>query len=204
MAVHFQRGVVDKAGVAAQPVGFRDVLHAAHDKADKAVALAAHAGHDLAAVDADLAIHVHAERRGVAQFVRGLGGGDQQLGGHAAHPGAGGAVRAAFDDHGALARGNRGTVGGKAGGACADHGDVGLDGSHGVRFLGCHGVIQGSINGLDGTALPFASERGQDGAIGSGDCRSAQAEKKGSERLSWPLSWPGTAAAPRRRQPACR
>ena len=67
-------------------------------RADEVVAQNAKAGHHSPAVDARLA-GLDPEYRGLADRVRRLGRGDQQLARHAADPGAGGAVRPALDQH---------------------------------------------------------------------------------------------------------
>jgi hypothetical protein len=93
-----ERVAIDELRVAADAVRLGNALDAVEHEAHEAVALALHARHHLAAVDAHRAVDVHAEARRALDGVRGLGRGDEQLRRHAAHARAGGAVGAALDD----------------------------------------------------------------------------------------------------------
>jgi hypothetical protein len=115
--------------MAAQFIACRDAVDAIQHEADEAVALAPHARHHGYAVDA-LFTGMHAEFRRRVEHVRRLGRRDQELAGHAADPGAGGAVMAAFDHHRARALRPGGAVGHQARRAGADHGDVDLQCLH--------------------------------------------------------------------------
>ena len=132
-----QQPVVDEPRMADQAVIGGHCLHAVHHEAHEAVALAFQALHDRAAVDADRAVDVHAERRGPGGVVRGLGGGDQQLGRHTAHARTGRAVGAAFDQQRRGPFGLRGAVGREAGTACADDRDIGMNGFHDIPYEVC-------------------------------------------------------------------
>ncbi|KAG1262206.1 hypothetical protein G6F65_014724 [Rhizopus arrhizus] len=66
----------------------------------------------------------------MGRVVGGFRSGDQQLGRHAAHAGAGRAVRAAFDQQRALARRFRGAISRQAGSAGADDGDISVQSFH--------------------------------------------------------------------------
>ena len=130
--------VIDKQGVrprktrmAAQLVTCRDAIDAFQYKADETVALAPDPLHYGDAVDAHLA-RVHAKAAGGSEHVRRLAGGDQQFAGHAADPGTGGAIRAAFDQDDTRAVRVRGAVGGQAGGAGANDGHIDLQLFHGA------------------------------------------------------------------------
>src|SRR6185503_11262105 len=116
--------------MAANAVRAGDALHVAQHKIDEAFALAPHAIHDLAAVDADCATGVNAKIRRFPDGMGGIGSGNEELARHAAHARAGGAIIAAFDDCGAGSCGLGRAVRGKSGRAGADDGDVNLQGLH--------------------------------------------------------------------------
>ncbi len=130
-AIDRQRVVVDERGVAEELVGFRNLVDAAGDEADEAVAFALHPRHHRLAVDDERGIDREAEVRELRNRVRGLGRRDQQLARHAADACAGRAVDGALDQQRALAGGLRRAIGGEPGGAGADDGDVGLETVHG-------------------------------------------------------------------------
>jgi hypothetical protein len=112
VSVHVEGIAAGEARASHDAVLGGDAFDPLQDEPDEAVAFAFHAAHDLAAVDALRALDMHAEcRRGVDRM-GGLGGGDEQLGGHAADAGAGGAVGAGLHDRGAGAARARGPVGG--------------------------------------------------------------------------------------------
>jgi hypothetical protein len=121
-----------------QVAGLLEGAAVVEDERDEPVALALDAVHDLAAVDAGGAAE-DAEVDGLADALGGLGGGDQQLRGHAADARAGGAERAAVDQQGAGAGLRGGAAGGETGCAGADDGDVDVERVHGavlwVRWL---------------------------------------------------------------------
>src|SRR4051794_5463996 len=121
----------------AHAIAFGNRVDAVEHETDEPVALAFHARHHRGAVDPHRALQAQAERVPARSSVRSFGGGDQELARHASHPSARGAVRAAFDEHGALATGDRGAVGGESGGAGADHGNVDDE----IRMCGSgHGI----------------------------------------------------------------
>ena len=91
-AVDRQRVVVDEGRATEDLVGRRDLVDAARDEADEAVAFALHALHHGLAVDHQRCVDRQAERRQPVEQVRGFGRRDQQLARHAAHARAGGAV----------------------------------------------------------------------------------------------------------------
>ena len=146
---HLQGVVVDEAGVTLQPVFFRPVVDGVDDKADKAVALAAHTRHHGAAVHPQRPT-VHAEAPRVSNRMGRLGSGDQQLAGHAAHPRAGGTINTALDGQHLGRVGQRGAVGRHAGGAGADDGDVGVDRSFCVHGIACAMLTGPDRSGRDG------------------------------------------------------
>ena len=121
-AVDLEHAGGDEPCAAVELVVLGDRLDALDDEADEAVALAADAVHDRAAVDLDRG--VDAERRRVLGVVGGLAGRDEELARHAADARAGRAVDAALDHHDALGDRGRGAVGREACRARADHGDV--------------------------------------------------------------------------------
>ena len=122
--------VVHETRMTANAVRFGNGLHVARHETDKAVALAPHALHDLASVDADNAVGMDAEARRLCDGMGGLGGGNEQLARHAAHARAGGAIVAAFDHHGARSRGFGCAVRRKSRRAGADNRNVNLQGFH--------------------------------------------------------------------------
>ena len=123
--------IVQKTCVAADTLLCRNVLYAVDDKTDKPVPLAADAIHYGNAVDVDLA-GCYPEFGRLTGGVRGFSGCDEQFAWHAANPGAGGAVRPAFDeDHVVRPRGG-GTECGKACRPGADDGDVNITGFHAI------------------------------------------------------------------------
>ena len=103
--VHDQRRVVDELRVAAQLVAFRNFIHAARDKAHEPITLAADSRHHCLAVHFDAAFQLEAESMEAVHRVRRFGGRDQQLAGHAAHPGARRAVGAPLNEQRASADG---------------------------------------------------------------------------------------------------
>jgi hypothetical protein len=125
-----QRAIVDEVRVAADVIRLRDRVHAFDHEADEAVALALHARHHRAAVDGHLAVETKAELAPALDAVRRLRRRDQQLAGHAADPSAGRAVGPALDQDGTLARRDRGTVRGEAGGAGPDDSHIHADSFH--------------------------------------------------------------------------
>ena len=128
--VHFQGAIAGEAGVAAQPVGAGNVVHALQHEADEAIALAPDARHHRAAVHLDSAVQAQAELAPLVRHVSGVPGSDQQLAGHATDAGAGGAVGPALDDDCTLAGRHGRAVGREAGGSGADHGDIDMHGAH--------------------------------------------------------------------------
>ena len=134
MVVDLQRARAGKARVALQAVLGGDGFHGLEHETDEAVAFALHARHHGRAVDPHLT-GVHAERTGRVQRVRRVGRGDQELARHAADPGAGGAVVRALDHHGARALRFCRAIGGHAGGAGADDGDIHIQLFHGALSL---------------------------------------------------------------------
>ena len=93
---------------------------------DEMIALTPHPRHDRRAIDADTA-HRDAKGAGAADGVMGLPGDDEQLGGHTAHGGTGGASPAVVDQQGARALAPGGAFGGKARGSGPDHGDIAVE-----------------------------------------------------------------------------
>ena len=131
MLIHLQLAWADEARMAAQFFFVGNRIDAVEHEADKAVALAAHPGHHLPAIDAHGA-RMHAETgRGSYRMGR-LGRRDQEFAGHAAHPGAGRAVRSAFYHQHALVMHARRPVRRHAGRAAADHGHIHLYRLHGA------------------------------------------------------------------------
>lgn len=123
---HLQAVVVDEARVARQPVLGRPALHGVNDEADKTIPFTAHTRHHGAAVDGHRPGH-HAEACRTSHRMRRFGRRDQQLAGHAADTGTGGAVDAALDHQHPRRVFQRRSVRRHAGRACTDDGDVGLD-----------------------------------------------------------------------------
>jgi len=128
---HLERVRSGETRVADEPVARRDLVDTVEHETDEAVALATHAGHHGAAIDAHRAIEPQPERGPTRDAVRSLGGSDEQLARHAADAGARGAKRPALDDDSALAGSHCGSVGSEAGSAGADHGDIDFDMLHG-------------------------------------------------------------------------
>src|SRR5476649_446094 len=92
--------VVHETCMAANTVRVGNILHVAQGEADKAVALAPYAIHDLASIDVNCAVDMDAKARCLPDGMGGIGGGNQELARHAAHARAGGAIVAAFDNRG--------------------------------------------------------------------------------------------------------
>ena len=160
MVVDAQGVRAGEPGMAADPVCFGKPLDALEHEADKPVALAPHAFHHGAPVDAFFA-RMHAEARRHVEHVGGVGGGNQELARHAADAGAGGAVVAAFDDDRARALRMGRAVGGHARGAGADHGDVDCQflhtRLHGVTIRRFH--FKCRAGPLPATSAPASSSR---------------------------------------------
>ena len=98
VVVHLDGVFVDKFGVSHDAFAFVPRHHVFHHKADETVALGFHAVHHFRAVHAHgRFVQMHAERVGVQRVVPRFGGGNHQLGGHAAHARAGGAEYVAFN-----------------------------------------------------------------------------------------------------------
>jgi hypothetical protein len=98
-----------------------------------AVAFPPYPVHDLAAIDADDAIDMDAKGRRLGDGVGGSGGGgggDQELARHAAHPRAGGAILAAFDENSTRACTLGGAVRGKTRRAGTDYRHLDPQGFH--------------------------------------------------------------------------
>ena len=104
--------------------------HVVEHEADEAVAFTLDAGHHLATIDADLALWMNAEPGSLVNMVHRFGGGDQQLGGHAADAGTGGAVRAPFNHHHLLTMGLGGAVGAQTCGTPPYHGNIYFNSVH--------------------------------------------------------------------------
>ena len=100
--------------------------HGGHE----AVAPVPHPGEHGGTVHGDLAADADAEAVRLTRAVSGVRGGDQQLGGHAAHPRAGGAAGTLLDQDRLHPRVEGGPVGGYAGGAGPDHRDVAGEFAH--------------------------------------------------------------------------
>ena len=191
MLIHAQHGVRHEARLATDLVLGGNILHAVQHEADETVALALDAIHDRLAIGADLAFHAHAERIGMHRGMRGLGGGDQQLGRHAAHARAGRAIGAALDQQGALAGGAGGAISGQAGGAGADDGDVSMQSLH-IHVLpiwrgcavSCLGRIRLAARARDAT-VPAAPGRGRAGTRAAG-IRRAGSTTQGAEPRGMP------------------
>ena len=132
VVVHLDRRGTRELRAARHAMRLGDALDARHDEADEAVALALHAGHHGCAIHLHRAFEPQAEGVPLRRTVRGLGRGDQQLARHAAHAGAGRAVGAGLDDHGAPAGRDGRAVRREAGSPGTDDGDVGGDGVHGA------------------------------------------------------------------------
>ena len=94
-------------------------------EADEAVALGFDAAHYFFAVYADAGfVQMHSEGIGVQGVVAGFCGGNQELGGHAADAGAGGAENVAFDEINVFGVEAGIAKGAHAGGAAADNDNV--------------------------------------------------------------------------------
>ncbi|SVK47565.1 Uncharacterised protein [Acinetobacter baumannii] len=77
MVIDLQRVVVDKAGIALNFVGGRDLVHAFQHEADETIAFAFDARHHLASVDTRFAGWMHAKARRTFDLMHRFGGGDQ-------------------------------------------------------------------------------------------------------------------------------
>ena len=136
-----QGGQVKDLFIGQQTRARRDGVDRFQHKADKTVALALYPRHHGRPVHRDHG-HLHPEGRGVARLVRGLGGGNQQFAGHAAHARAGRAISAAFDQQHGVGVGAGSPVGAHAGGTGTHNGDFDLKRSHGKQFLqSLHGIL---------------------------------------------------------------
>ena len=122
--------VIEELRASDHPIRLGDAGRRPLHEADEPVALGPHPRHHPHAIDLNPS-DVHAKAVGLLRAMRGVGGGDQQLAGHAAYAGAGGAEALGFDQQHALGHGAGGAVGGHSCGAGAEDRDV--DGEHGRR-----------------------------------------------------------------------
>ena len=125
-----QRMVVHETRMAANAVRRGDVFHVAQHATDKAVALAPYPVHDFAPIDANKAIDMDAKAGCLADGMGGVGGRNQELARHAADARAGGAIVAAFDDHGVCSCGFCCAVRGEACRAGTDYRNVNVQCLH--------------------------------------------------------------------------
>ena len=139
--------VIEELRPSDHPIGIGDALGSALDEAHKPVPLGADPRHHPHAIDLNPS-DVHAKAVGLLGAMGGVGSGDQQLAGHAAHAGAGGAEALGFDQQHALGHGAGGAVRRHSRGAGAEDRDV--DGEHGRRGrrrgFGVHGVLLCSLS----------------------------------------------------------
>jgi hypothetical protein len=127
--VEHQRGRIDEMGAAADPDIGWDLFDGLDGAGGKRVAFLAYARHHGGAVDFGLG-HLDAEDRSGTRRMGCMGGGDQQLGRHAADSGAGGAGKFIVDEQRGGAIGAGTPLGSQAGGAGADNRDVAIKISH--------------------------------------------------------------------------
>ena len=89
--------IVDEAGMGQDAMGWIPFLHRLDDETDEAVTLFAHPPHHFPALDSYPPVDVYTEAGGPFDPAGRFGRGDQQLGRHAPHAGASGAILTAFD-----------------------------------------------------------------------------------------------------------
>jgi len=124
------RMVVHQTCMAANAVRVWNFLHITQDESNKAITLAPYALQDLTSIDADSALHMNAKTGSDSHSMGRISGGDQQLARHAAHPRAGGAIVAAFDQRGVRTLGFGGAIRSKACRAGTDYCNVDVQGFH--------------------------------------------------------------------------
>jgi hypothetical protein len=122
--------VVDETRVTAYSIRVGECMDIAQDEAYEAIAFASDTIHDRGAVDAHTPIYADAEIRRRPDGMGGIGGGNQELAWHAADARAGGAIIAAFDNHGVRPGGFGCTICGKPRGTGTDYRNVNMHGLH--------------------------------------------------------------------------